>query len=1075
MGNQPFFQRLPAADYSPTWYAQRATGGLGPLEQHAASKASAHANTPAIAYFDSLGRTFLTIADNAVSGKYPTHVELDIQNNQRSVTDALDREVMVYDYDMLDGRIHQASMEAGERWVVNDVASKTIRSWDSRGHNFRTAYDALRRPMNLFVLGTDPINSDSRTTAGEILYENIDYGEGQPGDQALNLRARIFQHHDSAGVVTNTVTDPVTTRLVAFDFKGNLLGSSRQFVQDHKMLPDWANAAPAFLPDVFVTITQYDALNRTVAATTPDGSVVHPTYNEANLLRAMGVNLLGTSTATPFVNNIDYNAKGQRVLIEYANDATTAESYDPFTLRLVRLTTARQGFSANQQTVQDLSYTYDPIGNITHIQDDADIQNVVFFNNRRVEPSSDYTYDAIYRLVQGSGREQLGLSGGGPLPPWPTSHNDEPRVALPAPGDGNAMGTYSEQYQYDAVGNFLQFTHRGSDPANPGWTRSYSYTEASSLVPGNVSNRLTRTTVGGSVPWNENYTYDLHGNMTSMPQLRLMSWDFKDQLLMTQRQAVNASDQDGTLHQGERTYYVYNAAGERVRKATESATGVKTKERFYLGTFEVYREYDATGNTALERETLQIVDDKRRSALVETKRADTSAVAGSLPSRAIRYQFDNHLGTACLELDEAAAVISYEEYYPYGSTSYQAGRSAAEVSLKRYRFTGKERDEETGFYYHGARYYAPWIARWLSCDPVAFSRVRQLHLVSTSSYAGMGLNPVVRIDPTGEQDTGYTRYLDRKLATPEGAGEVSEAQAGLLNMAAKGVVRFWSAVEHFIWSPESETNYQQMKSSDLQQQVKPNPALDMTNQIVQETPDVSGKLWGIFAGGLNTGETATGLSGAAAQTRQTAAQIARVDAQGERAAAQAARQVAHEARVKGAPQASLLEANATKLETQARKVGDAATQAGKGGLGLYGPSFLPKRAEELYQALGRKLTASNSAAIPKAQRTTVAVTQGVVNGETRTVVTVTNKEAWDLLNTKVVKLNVGEELGPPPEIVGGKAVHAEVQGTQHLQRLGATGGYTGTSRYACPSCGEAFSGNATPGWVHVNLDPAHVY
>ena len=43
-------------------------------------------------------------------------------------------------------------------------------------------------------------------------------------------------------------------------------------------------------------------------------------------------------------------------------------------------------------------------------------------------------------------------------------------------------------------------------------------------------------------------------------------------------------------------------------------------------------------------------------------------------------------------------IISYEEYYPYGSTSYQAGRSAAEVSLKRYRYTGKERDEENGVY-----------------------------------------------------------------------------------------------------------------------------------------------------------------------------------------------------------------------------------------------------------------------------------------------------------------------------------------------------------------------------------------
>ena len=55
---------------------------------------------------------------------------------------------------------------------------------------------------------------------------------------------------------------------------------------------------------------------------------------------------------------------------------------------------------------------------------------------------------------------------------------------------------------------------------------------------------------------------------------------------------------------------------------------------------------------------------------------------------------------------------------PYGSTSYQAGRSAAEVSLKRYRYTGMERDEETGLDYHNARYYAPWLGMWSSPDPI---------------------------------------------------------------------------------------------------------------------------------------------------------------------------------------------------------------------------------------------------------------------------------------------------------------------------------------------------------------------
>ena len=95
-------------------------------------------------------------------------------------------------------------------------------------------------------------------------------------------------------------------------------------------------------------------------------------------------------------------------------------------------------------------------------------------------------------------------------------------------------------------------------------------------------------------------------------------------------------------------------------------------------------------------------------------------------------------------------IISYEEYYPYGSTSYQAGRSLAEVSVKRYRYTGKERDEETGLYYHGARYYAPWLGRWTSADPIGISGGINLYQYAAASPVGI-------IDSTGREPK--TTYL----------------------------------------------------------------------------------------------------------------------------------------------------------------------------------------------------------------------------------------------------------------------------------------------------------------------------
>jgi RHS repeat-associated protein len=285
------------------------------------------------------------------------------------------------------------------------------------------------------------------------------------------------------------------------------------------------------------------------------------------------------------------------------------------------------------------------------------------------------------------------------------------------PRNGNAMGTYIESYEYDSVGNILAMRHSGSSAANPGWTRRYSYNEPSQLEAGKTNNRLSATSVGNVT---EPYRYDgnaaLHGNITGMPHLSSMQWDYRDQLHATAQQVVNNG---GTP---ETTWYVYDSRGQRVRQVTErqAAPGAvpnRLKERLYVGGFEVYRRYAGDGVTVnLERETLHVMDDDHRVALVETRtQGDDPA-----PAQLIRYHYSNHLESTTLELDDQARIISYEEYTPYGSSSYQATQNDTETP-KRYRYTGKERDEATGFYYHGARYYAPWIARWISCDPGGLS------------------------------------------------------------------------------------------------------------------------------------------------------------------------------------------------------------------------------------------------------------------------------------------------------------------------------------------------------------------
>jgi RHS repeat-associated protein len=148
----------------------------------------------------------------------------------------------------------------------------------------------------------------------------------------------------------------------------------------------------------------------------------------------------------------------------------------------------------------------------------------------------------------------------------------------------------------------------------------------------------------------------------------------------------------------------------------------------------------AAATASFERQTAHVMDDRQRIALIETRVLDVLG-ADPAPAQLIRYQHGNHLGSVVLEVDEGARIVSYEEFHPYGSTAYCAVRSRTETP-KRYRYSSKERDEETGFSYHGARYYAPWLGRWIAPDPVGIG-------AGINVYAYVGGRPTALSDPGG--------------------------------------------------------------------------------------------------------------------------------------------------------------------------------------------------------------------------------------------------------------------------------------------------------------------------------------
>ncbi len=673
-------------------------------EKSAAEKAAKHANTPNVQRFDTLGRPVLSIDHNKnISTEadefYHTKVNLDTEGNLRSVTDARGNVVMQYKYDMLGNKVYQNSMDAGQRWLLINILGNPLRTWDERNHEFQYFYDILHRPTQSKVIGGDG------NTPLDHIFDRIFYGETEVNPELKNLRGQIVKHYDTGGLIETP----------EYDFKGQPKSTTRKLFKNYKSVANWidANLATDLEADPYTFSTETDALGRITSQTAPDGSIITPSYNEAGLLNSETVIHADPAITTIYIKDIDYNEKGQRNKIIYGNDVITKFYYDKETFRLKRLETKRQ----NNDPLQDWYYTFDPVGNITHIED-KNIP-VVFFGNQKITGISTYTYDALYRLAEATGRENDSVLSFGNSDNW----NDAPFMHQMNPGDPMAVRNYTQSYQYDGVGNILQMRHQATGNT---WTRDYNYQAA--------NNRLINTQVGANT-----YTYPhhpQHGFMTAMPHLEDMGWNFKEELIKTIRQRRT----DGGTP--ETTYYQYDGQGQRIRKITENTanagdTPTKKEERIYIVGYELYKKHSGM-DAGLQRITLSLMDKQHRFVMIETR----NDVDDGTEKHLVRYQLHNHLGSASLELDETAQVISYEEYHPYGTTAYQAKNSAIKSAAKRYRYTGMERDEESGLNYHGARYYATLLTRWVSCDPAGL-------LDGINLFAYGSSNPIRLIDRNG--------------------------------------------------------------------------------------------------------------------------------------------------------------------------------------------------------------------------------------------------------------------------------------------------------------------------------------
>jgi insecticidal toxin complex protein TccC len=575
-----------------------------------------------------------------------------------------------------------SSVDAGWKVILPGASGELRFEWDGRQNQRQVEYDNLLRPI---AISEHAGNAASATT------ERMIYADSRTEYSPHNQCGRLIRHDDTAGCL----------HLDEYSLAGTRLSEARQFMNDLSVanwperLTDRDNTLEA---EREITQWRFNTLGDLLTLTDARENQRRLDYDVAGQLTQVILKRRHLPDKI-LVTNRRYSVSGQTEHEIAGNGVTTTRRYDIQSDRLVQLTSSRSGHA-----LQDLAYSYDPVGNITLIQDSTTATG--YFRNQRTEPTNHYRYDTLSQLIEASGRESVSASQG------PVSRASQSTVT----------SAYKQTFSYDPAGNLQTLIHEGLR----GYTRE--------MVTEPSSNRSLPEPQTGEPDFMK--SFDSNGNLLILsPGAQLMHWDSRNQLSEV-IQVTREDDQDDDEH------YRYDAHGQRLRKVLRRKTGsaTLTREVRYLPGLEVHYK----GGEEV-RYVMSVDAGDCNARALHWHEGPPEGIANDQ----IRYTLSDHLGSCTLELDEDAALISQEGYYAFGGTAWWLARSDAEASYKSIRYSGKERDA-TGLYYYGLRYYAPWLQRWINPDPAGdidgLNRYRMVQNNPLRFKDSQGLSPVEPIN-----------------------------------------------------------------------------------------------------------------------------------------------------------------------------------------------------------------------------------------------------------------------------------------------------------------------------------------
>jgi insecticidal toxin complex protein TccC len=434
----------------------------------------------------------------------------------------------------------------------------------------------------------------------------------------------------------------------------------------------------------------FGSLNQLLTQTDAGGHRQTFSYDVAGQVARISLQRQGSEPQS-ILQRAQYNAHGQIIERLAANHVVSQWLYDPANDWLL----SAQAGVAGQPLLQNFTYAYDAVGNVLRIDDST--FTPVYFANQYIDGHRAFSYDSLDRLLTASGHDAAPASE---IP------------GRPSPSDPNNLRTYTQHFEYDVAGNLIKQVH---ERATGGYTRQMQ------VAPS--SNR--------ALPWQADdpppdfaTAFDAHGNLLNLRHGPQLAWNALDQL-----RQITLLKRNNALADDQETYFY--SLGERVSKRleTHSVGASHFQQVRYLPGLEI-----RTRDSGEELHVIILPDNVR---CLHWRSAPPADVANNQ----LRYSLGDHLGSSATELDEQARVLSQETYYPFGGTAIWLPHSKSAGDYKTIRYSGKEMDV-SGLYYYGARYYAPWLQRWVSADPAG--DVDGLNL-----YVMVANNPLLYVDKMG--------------------------------------------------------------------------------------------------------------------------------------------------------------------------------------------------------------------------------------------------------------------------------------------------------------------------------------